>query len=76
MRKKKAGYNWYKLLLCGLVFFVIGGTAFCMAAESKESAEKKARIEAELAAEAADRKGPLDHVSVPSSSSARGRFQR
>ena len=39
MRKKKAGYNWYKLLLCGLVFFVIGGTAFCMVAESKDSPE-------------------------------------
>ena len=54
MRKRKTSYNWYKLLMCGLVFFVIGGTAFCMAAESKESAEKKARIEAELAAEAAE----------------------
>lgn len=54
MRKRKTSYNWYKLLMCGLVFFVIGGTAFCMVAESKESAEKKARIEAELAAEAAE----------------------
>lgn len=57
MRKKKAGYNWYKLLLCGLVFFVIGGTAFCMVAESKESAEKRAEAEAERKAEeAAERK--------------------
>ena len=41
MRKKKTSYNWYKILLCGLVFFVIGGTVFCMIAESKESAEKR-----------------------------------
>ena len=53
MRKKKTSYNWYKILLCGLVFFVIGGTVFCMIAESKESAEKRARAEAEQKAEEA-----------------------
>ena len=53
MRKKKTSYNWYKILLCGLVFFVIGGTVFCMIAESKESAEKRARAEVEQKAEEA-----------------------
>ena len=46
MHKKKHRYNWTSLVLCGLVFFVIAGTAFCMVAESKESAAVKAKAEA------------------------------
>ena len=44
MRKKKTCYRWNSLVLCGLAFFVIAGTAFCMAVDSKEKSEEKARV--------------------------------
>ena len=47
MQRKKYRYNWTSLVLCGLVFFVIAGTAFCMVAVSKESAAERANAEAE-----------------------------
>ncbi len=47
MRKKKTCYRWNSLVLCGLAFFVIAGTAFCMAVDSKEKSEEKARVKAE-----------------------------
>ena len=72
MRKKKTSYNWYKILLCGLVFFVIGGTVFCMIAESKESAEKRARAEAaQKAEEAAERAEEEASSKVKRTASAR-----
>lgn len=38
-------YNYNGIILCALVFFAIGATAFCMVANSKESAKEKARAE-------------------------------
>lgn len=52
MRKKKHRYNWTGIVLCGLAFFVIAGTAFCMVADSKESAAERAKaVAAQKAAE-------------------------
>lgn len=47
MRHHISRYNYNQLILCALVFFVIGATAFCMVANSKEAArnkEKAARL--------------------------------
>lgn len=59
MRKRKRKYNINGIILCALVFFAIGSTIFCMAAESKEAEGKqaaaeraKAEKEAKTAAEA------------------------
>ena len=38
---KKYRYNFNGLILCGLVFFVIGATAFCMVANSREAEKNK-----------------------------------
>ena len=53
MRNRRHRYNIHGLILCGLVFFVIAATAFCMVANSKEAEREQKRIEAEkkLAAE-------------------------
>ena len=53
MRNRRYRYNIHGLILCGLVFFVIAATAFCMVANSKEAEREQKRIEAEkkLAAE-------------------------
>lgn len=46
MRKNNHRYNWTGIVLCGLVFFAVAGTAFCMVADSKESAAEKSKAEA------------------------------
>lgn len=52
MQKKKNGkYNINSLILCGLVFFVIAATAFCMVANSREAEQEKQKIAAEKKAE-------------------------
>ena len=38
---KKYRYNFNGLILCGLVFFAIGATAFCMVANSREAEKNK-----------------------------------
>ncbi len=38
---KKSRYNFNAIILCALVFFVIGATAFCMVANSQEAARNK-----------------------------------
>ena len=38
-------YNYNAIILCALVFFVIGGTAFCMVANSKEAEENRQAAE-------------------------------
>ena len=47
MRNRRHRYNIHGLILCGLVFFVIAATAFCMVANSKEAEREQKRIEAE-----------------------------
>lgn len=46
MQKRKqhhrSRYNYNAIILCALVFFVIGATAFCMVANSREAARDKA----------------------------------
>lgn len=46
MQKRKqhhgSSYNYNAIILCALVFFVIGATAFCMVANSREAARDKA----------------------------------
>lgn len=56
MRKRKRRFNINGMILCGLVFFAVGATIFCMVAESREASVKQAeaaRIEAEKDKEAA-----------------------
>ena len=38
-------HNYNGIILCALVFFAIGATAFCMVVNSKESARERARAE-------------------------------
>lgn len=52
MRKKRRRYNIHGMILCGLVFFVVAATAFCMVANSREAAAEEKRIAAEKKAEA------------------------
>ena len=47
MRKKKSRYNINGMILCGLVFFAIAGTAVCMVANGKEAAVEREKAEAE-----------------------------
>lgn len=47
MHKKRGRYNINALILCGLVFFVIVATIFCMVANGREAAREEQRIAAE-----------------------------
>lgn len=47
MHKKRGRYNINALILCGLVFFVIAATIFCMVANGREAAREEQRIAAE-----------------------------
>ena len=47
MRKKKSRYNINGMILYGLVFFAIAGTAVCMVANGKEAAVEREKAEAE-----------------------------
>ena len=47
MHKKRGRYNIIALILCGLVFFVIAATIFCMVANGREAAREEQRIAAE-----------------------------
>lgn len=48
MRKgRKKRFNPYAVILCGLVFFVVAGTAFCMVANSREAVREEQRQAAE-----------------------------
>lgn len=40
-RLRKSRYNLNAVILCALVFFVVGATAFCMVANSRETARDK-----------------------------------
>lgn len=40
-RLRKSRYNLNAVILCALVFFVVGATAFCMVANSREAARDK-----------------------------------
>ena len=51
MWKKKRFNNRNSYILCGLIFFVIVGTAFCMVVDSREASREKAKIAAEQNAE-------------------------
>lgn len=50
-KRKKHTRNISSYILCALVFFVIGGTIFCMVADARENARIQARIQAEEQAE-------------------------
>lgn len=52
MRKRRSRYNIHGMILCGLVFFVIAATAFCIVANSREVTAEKKRIAVEKKAEA------------------------
>ena len=47
MHEKRGRYNINALILCGLVFFVIVATIFCMVANGREAAREEQRIAAE-----------------------------
>lgn len=51
MWKKKRFNNFNRYILCGLIFFVIVGTAFCMAVDSREASGEKVKIPVEQKAE-------------------------
>ena len=57
MQKRKqhhgSSYNYNAIILCALVFFVIGATAFCMVANSRETARDKAEAKRLIAEEPA-----------------------
>lgn len=53
---KKGKYNINSLILCGLVFFVIAATGFCMVVNSREAAAEAKKIEAQKQAEAEQKK--------------------
>ena len=36
-KRRRSRYNYNAIILCALVFFAIGGTVFCMVANSKEA---------------------------------------
>ena len=59
-RRRGTRYNVNALILCGLVFFVIVATIFCMVANGREAAREERRIAAEQQAakeqEAAEKK--------------------
>lgn len=50
--KNGGKYNINAMILCGLVFFVIAATGFCMVVNSREDAKARAEIEAQKKAEA------------------------
>ena len=55
---RKTRWNIYPMILCGLVFFVITATIFCMVVNSREAKEeaKKEQLKAEQLAAAEEQK--------------------
>lgn len=50
-KRRRSRYNLNGMILCALVFFAIGGTAFCMVVNGKEAAVERAKVEAQKEAE-------------------------
>lgn len=44
-KRRRSRYNYNAIILCALVFFAIGGTVFCMVANSKEAGRSREAAE-------------------------------
>lgn len=53
---RKNRQNWYGRILCGLIFFALCGTIFCMGVNAREARQEAKKAEAVKAAEAEKKK--------------------
>ena len=53
---RKNRQSWYGRILCGLIFFALCGTIFCMGVNAREARQEAKKAEAVKAAEAEKKK--------------------
>lgn len=62
--KGRGRLNWNAVILCGLVFFAIVATIFCMVANGREAARERAQIAAEKKAEEEKKKAEEEKIAA------------